>query len=109
MSLKTAASSVSTVFSLDHSDTIVNLFEIANTFNNYFVSIAETTKKRHKIFTHKHFSDYLANENIIQYFCNQTTDKEQIANTISSLEPIEAFGPNAIPYRKLCLLKNEIL
>ena len=93
MSLKTAASSVSTVLSLDHSDTIVNLFEIANTFNNYFVSIAETTKKRHKIFTHKHFSDYLANENIIQYFCNQTTDKEQIANTISSLEPIEAFGP----------------
>ena len=45
MSLKTAASSVSTVLSLDHSDTIVNLFEIANTFNNYFVSIAETTKK----------------------------------------------------------------
>ena len=49
ISLKTVASSVLTVLSLDKGDTITNPYDIANTFNNYFVSIAETTKK-HKIF-----------------------------------------------------------
>ena len=48
--LKTVASSVPTVLCLDNSDTITNPNDIANTFNNYFASIAETTKK-HKIFT----------------------------------------------------------
>ena len=44
-SLKTVASSITTVLSLDNGDTITNPYDIANTFNNYFVSIAETTKK----------------------------------------------------------------
>ena len=45
VSLKTVASSVPTVLSLDNSDTITNPYDIAKTFNNYFASIAETTKK----------------------------------------------------------------
>ena len=45
ISLKTVASSVPTVLSLDNGDTITNPYDIANTFNNYFASIAETTKK----------------------------------------------------------------
>ena len=44
-SLKTVASSVPTVLSLDSGDTITNPYDIANTFNNYFASIAETTKR----------------------------------------------------------------
>ena len=36
---------VPTVLSLDNGDTITNPYDIANTFNNYFASIAETTKK----------------------------------------------------------------
>ena len=40
ISLKTVASSVPTVLSLDNGDTITNLYDIANTFNNYFASIA---------------------------------------------------------------------
>ena len=51
ISLKTVASSVPTVLSLDNGDTITNPYDTANTFNNYFASIAETTKKKHKIFT----------------------------------------------------------
>ena len=51
ISLKTVASNVPTVLSLDNGDTITNPYDIANTFNNYFASIAETTKKKHKIFT----------------------------------------------------------
>ena len=45
ISLKTVASNVPTVLSLDNGDTITNPHDIANTFNNYFASIAETTKK----------------------------------------------------------------
>ena len=45
-SLKTVASSVPTVLSLDNDDTVTNPYDIANTFNNYFASTAETTKKK---------------------------------------------------------------
>ena len=51
ISLKTVAFSIPTVPSLDNDDTITNPYDTANTFNNYFASIAETTKKKHKIFT----------------------------------------------------------
>ena len=44
ISLKTVASHVPTVLSLDNGDTITNPYDITNTFNNYFASIAETTK-----------------------------------------------------------------
>ena len=106
ISLKTVASSILTVLSLDNGDTITNPYDIANTFNNYFASIAETTKKNIK-YTHKHFSDYLSNESDSTIFL-QPTDKEEIANIISSLNSSKASGPNIIPYRILFLLKNDI-
>ena len=71
-----------------------------------FASIAETTKKSIK-YTHKHFSDYLSNESDSTIFL-QPTDKEEIANIISSLNSSKASGPNSIPYRILFLVKNEI-
>ena len=43
ISQKTVASSVPTI--LDNGDTITNAYDIANNFNNYFASIAETAKK----------------------------------------------------------------
>ena len=46
ISLKTVASSVPTVLSLDNGGTITNPYNIANTFSYYFASIAETTKKK---------------------------------------------------------------
>ena len=49
--LKNVASIVPTVLSLDNGNTITNPYDIANTFNNYFASIAETTKEKHKVFT----------------------------------------------------------
>ena len=48
ISLKTVASDIPTVLSFDNSDTITNPYDIANTFNNYFTSIAETAKKKKK-------------------------------------------------------------
>ena len=75
ISLKTVASSIPTALSLDNGDTITNPYDIANTFNNYFASIAETTKKSIK-YSHKHFSDYLSNESISTLFL-QPTDREK--------------------------------
>ena len=45
ISLKTVASSVLIVLSLDNADTISNTNDIADTFNNYFVSIDELQKE----------------------------------------------------------------
>ena len=45
ISLKTVASNVPTVLSLDNGDTVTNPYDIANTFNNYFASTSGTTKK----------------------------------------------------------------
>ena len=55
--LKTVASHVPTVLFLDNGDTITNPYDIANTFNEYFASIAETAEKSIK-YSHKHFSDF---------------------------------------------------
>ena len=63
ISLNTVGSNVPTALSLDNGDTITNPYDIANTINNYFASIAETTKKSIKN-SHRHFSDYLSNESI---------------------------------------------
>ena len=38
-------SSIPTVLSLNNDDTIINLYVIVNTFNNYFAPKAETAKK----------------------------------------------------------------
>ena len=107
ISLKSVASNVSTVLSLDNGDTITNPYDIANTFNIYFASIAEIMEKSIK-YSHKHFSDYLANENGNTIFL-QPMDKEEMAIIISSLNFNKASGPISIPYRILNLLKNEIL
>ena len=44
ISLKTVISNVPTVPSLHKDVTVTNPYDVANTFNNYFASIAETTK-----------------------------------------------------------------
>ena len=106
ISQKTVAASIPTVLSLDNGDTVTNPYDIANTFNNYFATIAETTNKSIK-YTHKHFLDYLSNESDSTIFL-QPTDKKEIANIISSINSSKASGPNNIPYRILFLLKNEI-
>ena len=92
ISLKTLASHVPTVLSFDNGDTLTNPYDIANTFNNYFFSIAETTQKSIK-YPHKHFADYLSNE-IGNTIFLQPTDKEEIANIISSLNSNKVPGPN---------------
>ena len=45
ISVKTVASSIAIILSFDNGNTITNPYDIVNTFNNYFASIAETGKK----------------------------------------------------------------
>ena len=106
ISQKTVASSIPTVLSLNNGDTITNPYDILNAFNNYFVSIAEITKKSIK-YWRKHFSDYLSNESYSTIYL-LPTNKEEIANIIPFLNSSKVSGPNSIPYRILYLLKNEI-
>ena len=67
----TVASHVPNILSLDNGNTITNLYDIVNTFNNYFASKTETTKKSIKK-SHKHFSDYLSNETSSIYNISET-------------------------------------
>ena len=53
-SLKVVASIVPTVLPLDNDDTKTNPYDIGNTFNNYFASVAETMKQSIK-YLHTHF------------------------------------------------------
>ena len=72
--LKTASSSVPTVLSLDNGDTINNIYDNVNTFNNYFASIAETTTK-HKIYINI-FQTIFQMKLVVQYFCNLLIKKK---------------------------------
>ena len=66
-------------------------YDIANTFNNYFASIAETMKKSIN-YSHKHFSDYLSNKSSSTIFL-EPNNKEERANIISSLNSKKGFWP----------------
>ena len=60
------------------------------------------------LYSHKHFSDYLANENGSTIFL-QPTDKKEIANIKASLNSDKTSGPNSIPCTMLFLSKNEAI
>ena len=102
---KNCSLTLPTVISLDNGDTITNPYDIVNTFNNYFASIPETTKRSIK-YSHKHFLDYLSNQTSSTIFL-QPTDKEEIVNIISSLNSNKASGPYGVSYRILFFLKND--
>ena len=98
---------ISTIpITLSHGEsTITNPYEIANVFNNYFASVADTAKQSIN-YSYKHSSEYL------KYRCNnsifiQPSDHEEIAN-ISSLNINKASGPFSIPNETLILLKHDV-
>ena len=84
---------------------ITNPYDIANIFNKYFSSVADTAKENSK-YSHKHFSGFLNNQCNNSMFI-QPTDSEEIANIISTFNMNKSNGPN-IPYKILYLLKKDI-
>ena len=95
LSLKTVASNVPTMLSYENGDTTNSPYETANTFNIFIK------------YSNKHFSDYLLNETSSAILL-KPTDKEEIANTISSLNYSKTSGPKRLPHRIFFLIKNEI-
>ena len=82
ISLNTVASSLPTVLPLENGGTMSNPYDIVNTFNNYFASIAETMKKSINIYINIFL---LSNETSSTIFL-QPADKEEITNIIFSLQ-----------------------
>ena len=80
---------------------ITNPYDIANIFNNYFSSVADTAKKNIK-YSRKHFSHFLNNQYNNSLFI-QPTDSDEIANIMSTLNMNKSSGPNSIPYKVLNL------
>ena len=68
---------------------------ISSIFNSYFSSIDNKTKLN-ILFSYKHFSDFLKNRSNISFFVSPT-NKAEIENVISSLDPNKSVGPNSIP------------
>ena len=92
---------------IDKGKTITEPSKIANSFNNYFTSVADNILKKRKYEGKDHFSKYLSKPNpfsIALYDC----DQEEIENTISTFNPHKAVGPNSIPSDILHLLKSTI-
>ena len=86
----------------------INWNNIKNTWkrNKSLISQKTVASSVPTIFSQK--SIKYSNETSSKIFL-QTTDKEEIANIISSLNSNKASGPTSISYRILFLLKNEIL
>ena len=78
---------------------ITNPYNIANIFNNYFSSVADTAKENIK-YSHKHFSDYLNNQ------CNNSIYLFRLLSAYSTLNMNKSSGPNGILYKILNFLKK---
>ena len=86
--------------------TVTNPKKIANTFNDYFSTIAEKTKAKVR-FSNKSFDEFLQHTNKNSDFLRPTSSDE-ITNLISSLNESISFGPNGVPTKIMKLLKNDI-
>ena len=87
--------------------TITDPNEIANSFNQYFTSIADDILKKRKYHGHKSFRDYLLNP-IGQSFFIYDCDNDEVKNIISTFQPNKGSGPNSIDVHILQLIKEEI-
>ena len=80
---------------------------IANTFNNFFISVAEIVHSKIK-FSNKSFKKFLSSE-INDSFLITSTNKEEIYKIITSLNSNKSCGPNSIPTKVLQTKYQTIL
>ena len=88
----------------DH--TVTDPRTIANTFNNFFCSVA-TGVQSEVPFSYKTFFEYLPPPNQDSLFISLCT-KEEIIEIISNFKPKKSAGPNSIPTKILRLLTDDI-
>ena len=85
---------------------IIDPIAIANTFNDFLTSIAETVQSKIK-FSNKSFRRILSTKNN-DTFIITATNKEEICKIISSLNINKSCGPNSIPTKILQLVQDQI-
>ena len=86
--------------------TITDPTEIANSFNDYFTSVAEKILNKRKCIGNKLFSDFLKNR-MANNFTFEPCTKEEIKSIILSLESSKPHGTNSIPVFILQLLADK--
>ena len=79
---------------------------VADTFNNFFTSVAEIVHSKIK-FSNKSFRNFLSSE-INDSFIITSTNKEEIYKIIWSLNTNKSCGPYSIPTKVLHLLQDQI-
>ena len=76
---------------LSHGEnTTTNPCEIANVFNNYFASVAETAKQNIN-YSHKHFSEYLKHQCNNSVFIQPTDPISYLLSTSVKLVVLSVF------------------
>ena len=78
----------------------------ANTFNNFFTSVAETVQSKIK-FSNKSFKNFLSTKNNDSFIIT-AANKEEICKVIPSLSINKSCGPNSIPTKILHLVQDQI-
>ena len=101
---KTSTDSPKIISLEDH--TVTDPQTIANTFNNFFCSVA-TGVQSEVAFSYKTFFEYLPPLNQDSFFISPCT-KEEIIEIISNFKPKKLAGPNSIPNKILRLLTDDI-
>ena len=79
---------------------------IANTFNNFFTSVAEIVHSKIK-FSNKSCKNYWSSE-INDSFLITSTNKEEIYKITSTLNSNKSCGTNSVPTNVLHLLQDQI-
>ena len=79
---------------------------LADSFNNFFVTIAENIDKK-IIHTNANYKDYLENS-VTNSFFLKPTNKEEINSIIKQMKTNKALGPNSIP-TKLLKMSQQII
>ena len=85
---------------------LTNKKEVADTFNDYFTSIASEIDQSIVEPKTKH-TDYLKNPNPQSLFFNPTSQNE-VENIIKQLDSRKAVGPNSLPTKLLKQFQREI-
>ena len=79
---------------------------IANTFKNFFISVAKIVYSKIKLWN-KSFKNFLSPE-INDSFLITSANKKEIYKVISSLNSNKSCGPNSIPTNVLHFLQDQI-
>ena len=81
--------------------------KICNSFNDYFVNIADDILKTRKYDGNKHYTEYLNNPNHNAFAYDPCTANE-VCILINELSISKASGPNGIPTKILQMISQEI-